>query len=381
MAGERILIIDPSAAVQEIAQNTLAEAGYRVRTASNGMSALVSPEIKDFDIVILDTGMDGVDGYTTARELKSDADTFQTLVLLLVDEAEVEKGSDPPLRGANGYIKKPFDPANLVHKIRSMIEERELEIKTRAYLDEAANKLMSQLAEEHISKAVENKTQLIVERAIQNVVSKIDQRATVEVDQRVTQLTAEKEQELVRMTVHEVAKSMVEKLAERKVAEAIETILREVTEKTVKRSVERTLPSQIRDRVKENLEIVLPREIQGRMEQAVKEVVPELFSEMSRQFESVAQKTVQKAARERLPEIIDRQLEIAINTTIPRYIREQAKSEIAQMARNSVEPEIRGARRKLTALCVIFFLISLVLICGYIGLDFYGLLDQYKPHP
>ena len=46
MAGEKILVVDPSSSVQEIAKNSLAEAGYKVRTASNGMAVLASPEIK-----------------------------------------------------------------------------------------------------------------------------------------------------------------------------------------------------------------------------------------------------------------------------------------------------------------------------------------------
>ena len=374
MAGERILVVDPSSAIQEIALSSLAEAGYKARTAANGMAVLSSPELNNIDLVIIDPAVEGVDGYVATRELKSNSETHQTLVLLLISEDSVQEQTDPPLRGANGYLRKPFAPQQLLEKVRIMLEERALACKTREHLDQAADQLMSKLAEQHMQKAVESKTQLIVERAIQNVISQIDQRTTQEVNVRVTQLTNEKEQELVRMTVHEVAKSMVEKLAERKVSEAIETILTETTEKAVKRAADKHLPSQLRERVKESLEHNLPREVNNKVHQAVERAIPEIFKEMATKFDGVANKVVTSTARDKVPEIIESQLNLSLHSTLPKLVNETLSQELNTQVREYVSPEVDRARKKLTFLSIAFFIITLVIIGGLIGALYKGLI-------
>lgn len=375
MAGEHILVVDPSSAIQEIAMNCLAEAGYKVRTAANGMAVLTSPELNNIDLIVIDPTVEGVDGYTATREIKSNSETHESLILLLIPEGSMPEQTDPALRGANGYLRKPFSPQQLLEKTRIMLDERALGRKTREHLDQAADKLMSQLAEQHMQKAVQNKTQLIVERAIQNVITQIDQRITQEVNVRVTQLTNEKEQELVRTTVHEVAKSMVEKLAERKVTEAIEIILADSTEKAVKRATDKHLPPQLRERVKESLEHNLPREVNNKVHQAIERVIPEIFKEMSTKFDKVASKVVQSMAREKLPEIIESQLSVSLHNTLPKLVNDTLSQELNVQVREYIVPEIARARKKLTIISIIFFIATLLIIGGFIGAQALGYLN------
>ena len=51
MAGERLLLIDDSVGVQEIAKSVLEEHGFRVTTAGNGVAALTHPDLHDFDLL------------------------------------------------------------------------------------------------------------------------------------------------------------------------------------------------------------------------------------------------------------------------------------------------------------------------------------------
>ena len=376
MAGERILVVDSSTTVQEITQSSLAEAGYKVRTGANGMAALTVPEIEQFDLIMLDVTLDGVDGYRATRELKTDAETYETLVLLLVPEEITRDRTDPDLRGANGYLLKPFEPKQLVAKVQGMLQERQLAKQSQELLNRAADNMMARMAEEHIQQAVESKTQIIVERAIQSVVSQIDQRATQEVNQRVTQLTAEKEQELVRMIVHEVAQSMVEKLAERKVTEAIETTLRDSTDKAVKRSADKNLPSQVRERIKETLELILPREVNAKVQAAVEKAVPDIYTEMAKMFDSVATKVVQRVARERLPEMMEKHIEQHLIGAVPRLVRETASAELSKQSRAFIEPELTKGIKRITVLSIIFYVIIILTLGGYFAADFLNLLPS-----
>jgi DNA-binding response OmpR family regulator len=345
-----------------------------VRTAANGMAVLTDPELKKLDLIIIDPTIEGVDGYTTTREIKTNRETHQSLILLLIPEESMTEQTDPPLRGANGYLRKPFAPQQLLEKTHLMLEERALGRKIREHLDQAADELMSQLAEQHMQKAVESKTQLIVERAIQNVITQIDQRTTQEVNVRVTQLTSEKEQELVRTTVQEVAKSMVEKLAERKVSEAIDIILADATDKAVKRATEKHLPAQLRERIKESLEHNLPREVSNKVHGAIERAIPDIFKEMSTKFDSVASKVVQNAAREKLPEIIENQLSLSLHSTLPKLVNDTLSKELRTQVGDYIAPEVERAQKKLTRLSIIFFIITLAVIGAFIGAQAFALL-------
>ncbi|MCX7016324.1 MAG: response regulator, partial [Candidatus Sumerlaeota bacterium] len=217
MAGETILVIDDSAAVQDVTTRVLEEDGYRVSAASNGVAALAYPDIASVDLAIVDSDMDGFDGPDTIKALRAAHETFHLPVLLLVPESRREQRASQSLHGAQGYLLKPFEAGALKRKVATLLEERKIDQQARLYLQTAADRVMEAIAQEHVQAAIEKRTQIIAERMIQNLVALVDQHARREVEAKVTSLSAEKEQELVRLTVNEVAQSMVEKLAERKV--------------------------------------------------------------------------------------------------------------------------------------------------------------------
>ncbi len=364
MAGERILMVDSSASVQDMTRAMLEEHGFRVATASNGMAAVSHPEISKFDMVLIDSGLDGVDGLDTSAQIRTEAETYGVPILLLVPEDELEPRSNQSLRGANGFIAKPFAPAERVVKVREIIEEKRLKSLSEQYLEEQADRHMQGLAETKIQQAVERKIQIIVERAIQSIVSIIDQRARREVDARVTALTAEKEQELVRMTVQEVARSMVEKLAERKVTEAMEAILVETTEKTVKRAADSMLPSLVRERLKESLETTLPREVQTRVDKATLDKMSEFSEALVNVLQAEAKKTVPLVAKEKLPEIAERVVATACETRVPQLVQQEARGSVANELQMRIRPLIDSEARKIkrSSLNWVFVIVIVMLI-------------------
>jgi len=370
MAGEKVLLIDSSAAVQEIGRTALEEAGFRVTIGSNGVAVLTAPDLKGIDAIILDVATEGIDGFLATRELKTDANTHQVPILLLIPEEEGETRGSQSLQGANGYLLKPFDPIALVARVRSLIEERGIKGQCDQFLRDAANALMENLAEQHIRTAVEDKTQIIVERAIQNVITELDQRVGHEVNERMTTLTSEREQELVRATVHEVAQSMVEKLAERKVSEAIENLLAEMTEKTVKKAADSTIPTVARKQIRESLQHILPREISGQVQRAMEDLVPDVSKKIVLMIDGIAQKVVPKAAREKLPELTERHIKATTDKVLPDMVRDLVARELVRQINDYLEPAVRDAATRINRRTTVMVGIALLVIIGGLVLNF-----------
>lgn len=362
MAGERVLLIDESAAVQDMAKCALEEHGYRVTLASNGLAALSHPDIETFDLVIIDAALDGIDGLETTRFIKTDSETHKIPILLLVPEESVESRQNQRMAGAQGWLAKPFTPAQIVTKAHESIAEQKLKSLSDQYLEDSAERHMQELAEHKIQQAVERKIQIIVERAIQSIVSIIDQRAKREVDARVTALAAEKEQQLVKLTVQEVARSMIEKLAERKVTEAMEQILVQSTEKTVKRAVDTMLPGMVRERLRESIENTLPREIQSRVDKAATDKAQEIGEGIVVVIQQQSQKIVPLVAKERLPEIAERAVASACETKIPQLVLAEARAGVANELNQRVKPMIDEMYRDIKRRTLNWILLAFVVM-------------------
>lgn len=371
MPAESILLIEDSPAERDIAQTVLEEAGYRVTAAANAAAALTYPETQDIDLIVMDGTLDGVNGYETTRLLRQQEQTHPIPILLLLCDESLDEREDLSARGADGYLLKPFEGQALAKKVRRMLEDQHLEDLARQYLSDSADAMMGTLAEQHIKESIDRKTQIIIERCIQTVADAVQERAKEEVDKQVTELTAEKEQELVKMTVREVAQSMVEKLAERKVSEAMETILAEQTERAVRRSAEQQLPTMVRDRVKESLNNTLPREVQNKVQKAAEKMMPELSEQVIAAVDTVASKSIPRAAREVLPELAERQFKLTINEQIPRLVGDLVGRELESQIELRLEPAVQNSARALRRTVLIWNSISSAAVAIGLGLMVY----------
>ena len=102
----------------------LSEAGYNVRMVHNGQEALdrlASPERDEIDLVLLDVMLPEVDGYTVCRRLRAAPATARLLIIMVTGrDKPTEKTLGLDL-GADDYIAKPFDPQELLARVRSML--------------------------------------------------------------------------------------------------------------------------------------------------------------------------------------------------------------------------------------------------------------------
>ena len=125
-----ILIVDDEESVRDSLYNWFIEDGYRVECAENARKALTILESDNFDIILADIKMPGMDGLEMLRRIKTLRK--ESIVIVMTAFATVDTAVQALKDGAYDYVTKPFDPDDLSHLIRnaskqiSLIEENEI---------------------------------------------------------------------------------------------------------------------------------------------------------------------------------------------------------------------------------------------------------------
>ncbi len=119
-SGERphILVIDDDKRLRELLRRYLAENGFRVTAASDAREAWARLESLTFDLIVLDVMMPGQNGFEFAEELRLKS---SVPILMLTAMAEPEDRIGGLERGADDYLGKPFEPRELVLRIRRIL--------------------------------------------------------------------------------------------------------------------------------------------------------------------------------------------------------------------------------------------------------------------
>ena len=115
-----ILIVDDDDRIRGLLKDYLSRNEYIISTAEDAEQAKLKLEIIKFDIVILDVMMPGQDGYELTKEIKKN---LKTPVILLTAKGEVENRIKGLELGADDYIGKPFEPRELLLRIKNIISK------------------------------------------------------------------------------------------------------------------------------------------------------------------------------------------------------------------------------------------------------------------
>jgi DNA-binding response OmpR family regulator len=116
-----ILIVDDEHGLCQMMAQMLTEAGFEARTAGSGREALADIQANPPDLVLLDANMPELDGFEVAAMLKSDP-TTATIPIIMVSANEGRGARLIGLEsGAEDYLAKPVDPAELLAKIRNLL--------------------------------------------------------------------------------------------------------------------------------------------------------------------------------------------------------------------------------------------------------------------
>jgi len=112
-----ILIVDDEESVRDSLYNWFIDDGYRVECAENAKKALALLNEKEFDIVLADIKMPGMDGMEMHRRIR--ALPHVPIVIIMTAFAAVDTAVQALKEGAFDYVTKPFDPDDLSHLIRN----------------------------------------------------------------------------------------------------------------------------------------------------------------------------------------------------------------------------------------------------------------------
>jgi DNA-binding response OmpR family regulator len=98
-------------------------AGYDVVTAFDGAQGVFMAHKEKPDLIILDIRMPAGDGFSVAEKLKHSSSTFSIPVIFLTGSPEKDSEEKAMTLGARFYIKKPYDPEELLDAIKRALEK------------------------------------------------------------------------------------------------------------------------------------------------------------------------------------------------------------------------------------------------------------------
>ena len=117
-----VLVADDDDDILLLVTTRLKRDGYEVLAARNGIEALALAQEHKPRVAVLDVGMPGLDGFEVLTAIRAADELHDTRVLLLTakaQESDVRRGYDA---GADGYVKKPFSPAELAARVRELYD-------------------------------------------------------------------------------------------------------------------------------------------------------------------------------------------------------------------------------------------------------------------
>jgi two-component system OmpR family response regulator len=120
--GMRVLLVEDDRMIGEAIASALKDAAYAVDWVRDGMTALTALDNDGYDVVLLDLGLPKKDGFETLRSLRDKGNSVPLLIITARDALEDRlRGLDG---GADDYVLKPFEMAELLARMRAVIRRK-----------------------------------------------------------------------------------------------------------------------------------------------------------------------------------------------------------------------------------------------------------------
>lgn len=118
----KVLIVEDEDAIAEIERDYLELSGFDVTLASDGKEGLDIALKEDFDIIILDIMLPGMDGFDICKEIRKEKDI--PIIMVSAKKEDIDKIRGLGI-GADDYMTKPFSPSELVARVKAHLARYE----------------------------------------------------------------------------------------------------------------------------------------------------------------------------------------------------------------------------------------------------------------
>jgi len=122
--NEKILVVEDDPGALRLAQYVLQYEGYEVLTATNGLVGLKKAQTEQPDLVVLDVMLPGIDGFEICHRLRANPQTAQLPILMLSAKAQAVDKATGLKVGADDYLTKPADAAEIVRRVKKLLAEK-----------------------------------------------------------------------------------------------------------------------------------------------------------------------------------------------------------------------------------------------------------------
>ncbi len=119
----KILVVDDFSTMRRIIKNLLRDLGFtNTQEADDGLTALPMLQNRNFDFVVTDWKMPGMQGIDLLKAIRADEKLKNIPVLMVTAESKREQIIEAAQAGVNGYVVKPFTAVTLEEKINKIFE-------------------------------------------------------------------------------------------------------------------------------------------------------------------------------------------------------------------------------------------------------------------
>ncbi|OXS78357.1 response regulator transcription factor [Domibacillus enclensis] len=120
MSGEKILIVEDEERIARVLELELEHEGYETKKVLDGLDALSAFREGEYDLVLLDVMLPGMDGMSVLRRIRQGSDV--PVIMLTAKDEIADKVSGLDL-GASDYVTKPFDMEELLARVRAALRK------------------------------------------------------------------------------------------------------------------------------------------------------------------------------------------------------------------------------------------------------------------